>query len=426
MARIRYGIPFWLDRVPPPKRPVYPKHKGDVTTDVVIVGAGLAGCMAAYAFRRAGVKVIVLEAGRVGQQSAASLGWLPESPGVPFRELQEAHGLRAARRIWEASRRSALDAAALLRRLGIRCELERAETVVAARDAGEAKRLEREHQARTGAGLDAAWLNARKASTDTKAEHVAGAIRTGHDAVCDPYRACLGLAAAAAKAGAAIHEQSAVVKVKAGRKQVEVRTAASVITAKTVVMATNDPGPGCGALRRHVRISETYVAATTPLTGPLLRAVGPHDAVLRDANGGGSSTAAGRDHADPPHTLRHTKDGRILFQGADQKPVSARLRDKAIVQRTGQLMYELSRLYPAISGTPPDYGWSARTVTATDGLLLAGPHRNFPRHLFAIGLGATGISGAYLAARIVLRHYEEAVETGDDLFGFSRVQPVRS
>lgn len=411
MARIRYGLPYWLDRVPPPKRPVYPPHKGNATTDVVIVGAGLAGCMAAYAFRKAGIKVIVLEAGRVGQQSAASLGWLPESPGVPFRELQEAHGLRAARRMWEASRRSALDAAALLRRLAIKCELERADACVIARDPAEAKRLEREHQARTAAGIDAPWLNARKAGADTHAEQVTGAIRTKQDACCDPYRACLGLAAAAAKAGAAIHERSAVVKVKAGRKQVEVKTASSVITASTVVMATNDPGPGCGALRRHVRITHTYLAATMPLAGPLLRAVGPRDAVIRDGM---------------PHTVRHTHDGRLLIQGGDQKPVSPRLRDKAIVQRTGQLMYELSRLYPAISGTPPEYGWSAQSVTAADGLLLAGPHRNFPRHLFAIGLGATGISGAYLAARILLRHYEDAVETGDDLFGFSRVQPVRS
>jgi glycine/D-amino acid oxidase-like deaminating enzyme len=115
----------------------------------------------------------------------------------------------------------------------------------------------------------------------------------------------------------------------------------------------------------------------------------------------------------------------VVFGGADQKPVAARQGDKAIVQRTGQLMYELSRLYPMISGTPPEYGWSARTVTAADGLLLAGPHRNFPRHLFAIGLGATGLSGAFLAARILLRHYQESADQTDDLFGFGRVQPVR-
>ena len=90
------------------------------------------------------------------------------------------------------------------------------------------------------------------------------------------------------------------------------------------------------------------------------------------------------------------------------------------MQRTGQLMYELSLRYPAMSGILPDYAWMAPRVTARDGLLLAGPHRNFPRHLFALGLGATGLTGAFLAARLLLRHYTGEPEPGDEHFGFGR------
>jgi len=431
MARVRYGTPLWFDRVPASRRPAYPRYKGLADTDVVVVGGGLAGCMVATTFRRAGIHVVVLEAGRVGEQSAASLGWVPAHPGVPFRALQEAHGLRAARKIWDASRRGALEAAALLRRLRIRCDLERADSVVAAAGGEELKQLKREHQALADAGMEGTWAAARRVAVDLHAERLDGALVTKSDALCDPYRACLGLAASAIKAGAAIHEQSPVVKVRAGRKQVEVSTAAGTLTARTVIMATGDPGPGCGALGRHTRAMDTYFVATPPLPPALARGLSPSDAVLRDI-------------ADPPHTLRHTKDGRLLFQGGDQKAsgrgranapgkakatlpgkVPDKVPDKIVVQRTGQLMYELSRLYPVISGMPPEYGWSARSVTAADGLLLAGPHRNFPRHLFAIGLGATGVTGAYLAARILLRHYQDAPEAADELFGFSRVQPIR-
>jgi len=419
MARIRYGVSLWLDRVPASKRPSYPRFKGSsspVDTDLVIVGGGLAGCMCAYLFAHAGVRVTLLEAGRVAQNSGASLGWIADQPGASFRGLQEAYGLRAARRAWDASRRAALDATALLRRLGIRGDVERADTILIARDRDEERVLMREQQALADAGLDAIWLNARRAATETHAEGVTGAIRTRGGALCDPYRVCLGLAAAAKKAGVQIHEQSEVVKVRAGRKRVEVRTASGALDARNVLMATNEPGPGCGALRRHVRVTDTYIVATPPLKGFLaqtrghggLRAVGARDAVLRDL-------------ADPPHTLRYTKDERLLFQGAAQPPVPARLRDKAIVQRTGQLMYELSRLYPAISGIMPEYGWPMRHVTALDGLLLAGPHRNFPRHLFAIALGHAGVTGAYLAARILLRHYQDTPEPADELFAFSRL-----
>ena len=431
MARIRYGVPLWLDRVPTARRPSYPRYKGDSETDVVIVGGGLAGCLAAYMFRKAGVRVTLLEAERIGQSSAASLGWMPEHPGVPFRALQEAHGLRAARKIWEASRRSALDAAALIKRLGIRCDLTKTESLLVARENAQAQQLKREYQARVDAGVEAILVNARKLTTDLHADDLIAAIRTKNDSLCDPYRACLGIAAAAIKSKALIFEQSPVVKVKAGRKLVEVKTAAGTITANTVVMATNEPGPGCGALRRHVRVWDTYAVATPQLTGPLmgpvLRSLGKRDTVLREAAGifGPGFPGPALPGVEPPHVLLHTRDGRVVFGGADQKPVATRQNDKAIVQRTGQLMYELSRLYPMISGTPPEYGWSARSVTAADGLLLAGPHRNFPRHLFAIGLGATGLAGAFLAARILVRHYQESADQTDDLFGFGRVQPVR-
>ncbi len=350
----------------------------------------------------------LLEAARVGQQSAASLGWMPDTPGMPFRAMQEAYGLRAARRVWEASHRATVEAQALLRRLHIRAELERGDTLLFARDRDEERVLQREHQAITDAGFDATWLNPRRAALDTRAEGAIAGMRTRGGATYDPYRVTLGLAAAAAKSGAQIHEQSEVVKVRAGRKRVEVRTTRGTIDARAVLMATNEPGPGCGALRRHVRVTDTYIVATPPITGPLVRAFGTRDAVLRDL-------------ADPTHTLRHTADARVLFQGAAQPAVPDRLRDKAVVQRTGQLMYELSRLYPAISGLMPEYGWSARHATGLDGLPLAGPHRNFPRHLFAIGLGHAGLAGAWLAARILLRSYQESPEPADEPFGFSRL-----
>ena len=84
----------------------------------------------------------------------------------------------------------------------------------------------------------------------------------------------------------------------------------------------------------------------------------------------------------------------------------ARLAEQALVQRTGQLMYEWSLRHPAVSGIQPAYAWTATRVTGRDGLPIAGAHRNFPHHLFALGLGATGLAGAWLAARIVLRQYQ--------------------
>jgi len=61
-----------LDRFPRSRRPSYPRHRGHLDIDVVVVGGGLTGCMTAYAFAAAGVQVALLEAGRIG--GGASLG----------------------------------------------------------------------------------------------------------------------------------------------------------------------------------------------------------------------------------------------------------------------------------------------------------------------------------------------------------------
>ncbi len=81
---------------------------------------------------------------------------------------------------------SALDASALLRRLAIRCDLTKVDSLLVARDNAQAQQLKREHQARVDAGLDAIWVNARKLSTDLHADDLIAAIRTKNDSLCDP------------------------------------------------------------------------------------------------------------------------------------------------------------------------------------------------------------------------------------------------
>ena len=109
-----------------------------------------------------------------------------------------------------------------------------------------------------------------------------------------------------------------------------------------------------------------------------------------------------------------------MVAGADAPAAPERQRSKIVVQRTGQLMYELSTLYPAISGIPPAYGWDARYARTSDGLPCIGPHRNFPRHLFAFGDASQSVTGAYLASRILLRHVLDEADPAGRLFEFTR------
>jgi glycine/D-amino acid oxidase-like deaminating enzyme len=401
-------VPFFVDTFPKSRRPDYPRHRGDVRTGVVVIGGGLTGCACALSFATAGVKVVLLEANRIGSGgTGASAGLLRQDFDASFQDTAARHGLRAARHLWQTFRRSSLDFAAAVRRLGIRCDLADQDFFVFTRDGADAaRRLKREYQARRDAGLDVTWLNGsalkREAAIDGD-----GALKT-HGSVFDPYRACVGLAAAAAARGAEIFERTDVRRVRAGRKAVQIKTASGVITADAVVVATGAPIDDLRALRRHFVAREAYLVATQPLPAAVRRQVGKRASVLRDS-------------AVPPHVLRWAKDDRVIFSGADQPPTPPRAKEKTLMQRAGQLMYELSTLYPAISGVQAEWAWDLVHQESADGLPLVGVHRNFPRHLFALGHGRHGAGVAWLAARVLVREFLGEESKGDELFGFSRI-----
>jgi glycine/D-amino acid oxidase-like deaminating enzyme len=174
-----------------------------------------------------------------------------------------------------------------------------------------------------------------------------------------------------------------------------------------VVVATDLPQPNLRALHRHLKAVDTTVVLVPDVPAPIRATLGPSNGIVRDS-------------ADSRHAWRVDKRGHLLLWQAGQPGVPARLRPATTVQRAAQLMYEFSVLYPAISGLQPSHGWMSSGHRSYDGLVIAGAHRSFPHHLFALGLGVDGLQGAFVAARLNLRHYLGAPEKGDELFGFVR------
>ena len=396
---MRYGRRVWDERTPPAKRPsssTWPKWKASRdpeanTADVVIVGGGLTGTAAAYAFAAAGYDTVLFESARVASgATAGSAGvMLPAYDGA-FQAHTSAHGLRTARRMWQDARRGTLEFAALLKRLGIRCDLEPASALLFSKSA---KTLAKEYDARRSAGLDVTRVAPAALARETALDGVA--LRMTGAFTFDPVRAALGLAAHAAKRGARIFEQTTVTRVKhlPRGKGVQVKTAAGIMTAKAAVIATGGPGSLVPQLRRHFLARDTYLVVTEPLPAAMRKGTGARKTVVIDGE-------------DPPHTVRWTKDGRAMITGADQAPVPARLRDRALVQRTGQLMYELSLLYPVLSGLQPAFAWDAALTTTPDGAPFIGAHRNLPGHLFALGFGRHGDGLAWMAAKALVAQFE--------------------
>src|SRR5258708_36256095 len=142
-----YGRAPWIQQFPKARVPAFPRQRGPMSADVVIIGGGLTGCATAYAFSAAGAKVTLLEAAQLGRgSSGSSSGWMNDDPGVGFAELEKIVGLRGAQRAVVSWRRAALALATLLRQLAVKCFLDSHPALTAAWTPGQFACVEREQK----------------------------------------------------------------------------------------------------------------------------------------------------------------------------------------------------------------------------------------------------------------------------------------
>jgi hypothetical protein len=94
-------------------------------------------------------------------------------PGTSFRDLVARHGLRTTRLILEGWKKAASDGAALLRRLGVRCDAVPVDAITVA-DPDAARGLRKEFDSRESAGIESTWLDERKLTTATRLARASG------------------------------------------------------------------------------------------------------------------------------------------------------------------------------------------------------------------------------------------------------------
>ena len=407
MPRLRLDVPLWLPGGPPATHLRFPPLGRDLSVDVAIVGGGITGAAVAWRFADAGLRVALVDGARVGRGStAASTALLMQEPDEDFTRLARRYGERRTRRVWELCRLATRDFIRTLRRLHISSDLVQRDSVYYAPTGEDARHLRAEHRRRRAAGISGRWLD-RAALRDVVGFDGAAAIRTPGDAQVDPYRACIGLLRAAADRGARIFERSEVRSIRTSQRGVTLTTSRAAIHADRVVIATGYATPYFKPLAARFRMLNTYVGATRPLTSAERRRIGLGAVMLWDT---------GR----PYHYARWTPDHRLMLGGGDRPLLPERIRPKVLRERVRAVHDHFVDLYPSLADIPLEWHWEGLFATTPDGLPYIGPHRRYPRHLFALGYGGNGMTFGFMAAGLLLDWYRGDRSADHDLFAFSR------
>ena len=213
------SIPFWLDAPAPEYGPL----RGAETADVAIIGGGVTGLACAGFVARAGARVRVLEARRVGSgASGRNGGFALRGTAVPYDRGRLPELVRMTE---EALERIADLAGDAFRRVG---------SLRLAVDDEELEALRAEHAALAEDGF-AAELQARGELPAALRPHALGGVFHPGDGALEQGRWIRRLAALAHEAGALLHEETRVRRFDDGRVVAEGGT----VRAGAVLVATD-------------------------------------------------------------------------------------------------------------------------------------------------------------------------------------------
>ncbi len=167
-------------------RPDFPTLSGDLSTDVLVIGGGMAGLLCAYRLIEAGVDCTLVESGRIcGGTTGNTTAKITVQHGAIFDKMIRRFGIEESRRYF-AAQCAALDAYRALSR-EIACDFEECDSFVYSGE--NAEKLERELVALLRLGARAELVGECELPFP-----VAGAVRLGGQAQFHPLKFAFAIA----------------------------------------------------------------------------------------------------------------------------------------------------------------------------------------------------------------------------------------
>ncbi|KAB7648300.1 NAD(P)/FAD-dependent oxidoreductase [Polymorphobacter fuscus] len=276
---------LWLCDAPP--GPHCPSLAGDHSTDVLVIGGGVAGLSTALHLAEAGVDVVLVEAGLPGGGATGQSGgvivpdFVRHGPAAVDAAVGAAAGARMVRLVGE----SAQFCFDLVARHGIDCDARQdgfwspshTPALVEAQQA-----MAAEWRAR---GFDVDFVGAAETVAALGSGHYCGALRFAQGGSLNPLAFARGLAGAAIGAGARLFCQTPVSALARTEIGWRATTPQGSVTARRLVLAANGGNPDLHpALRRTILPLRVVEFATAPLTAAQRRQVLPQGGSFTDKN----------------------------------------------------------------------------------------------------------------------------------------------
>lgn len=377
---------YWLDSAPAFTGGAHGGVAGKA--DVAIIGGGFTGLSAALALAKQGASVMLLEQGRVaGEASGRNGGQCNNGTAHDYGALSARFGKDIAKAFYRVH----CDAVDMVERIaaqeGIDCAFRRCGRVKLAAKPAHYEKLVRAHDLLRAEVDD----NVRLVPPDHIREEVGsdafhGALIQTTSAQLHPARFGVGLAEAAARAGARIFEQAQVSgmdKVAGGWR---VTTPRGQVTAAQILVATGGAPAAApfGFFRRRIVSVGSFIIATDPLDAALIAQLLPNRRNYVTSKNIGNY-------------FRLTPDNRLIFGGRARFAIS----DPRSDLKSGHILKAvMGDVFPALQRVGVSHVWGGMVDLTADRLPRAGEQDGI---FYAMGYSGHGVQMATYMGQAMAR-----------------------
>lgn len=399
MMDLKTGLPYWL--IKNGLRSHYPKLNEDLVTEVVIIGGGISGALAAYHLSMRGIACVLLDRRTIGLGSTcASTSLVQYELDKKLSELSALIGEHKATRIY-------LDAVSAVDKLDQICdeigfnEKERSPSLYFAHRNSMRSVLQKEYMIRKKAGIDVKLLDAPEIS-ELYGFASPAAIESASGLAVDVYMLCYALCEAAERNGLKIFDRTEVTAIS-GKKKLHVLTDTGFkISCNYVVNAGGyETGRELGNI---VKLVSTYAISSEHFDDPSV--LWTNRAMLWNT-------------ADPYLYLRQTADHRVILGGRDEPVFKTELRDRLVKEKSKRLVADFKKLFPAVDFRM-EFSWAGTFGITKDSLPYIGALKENPRVFYSLGYGGNGILFSLISAEIISDLITGVKNESADLYSFYR------
>lgn len=388
---------YWIDSTPSTG---YPALKEDLKVDVAVIGGGIVGITTAMLLKEQGVKVAILEAGRIAEgTSGYTTAKLTSQHHLTYDIMTSKLGIERAKQLAEANETAIQFIADTIEKHGIDCDFQRMPAYMYTEKDEYVEQIQREVEASLKLGLKARYLDSVPLPFSVKA-----ALCFENQAQFHPRKYLLPLAEKIPGDGSFIFENTRVVDVEDEESCTVTTESGKKVACSRVVIASHFPCyDGKGLYFTRLFPDRSYVL------GVEAKGKFPQGMFINAE--------------EPGRSLRSQryKDGEMILVGGEGHKT-------AHGERTS-IHYENLKSFAEANFDVTDipYRWSTQDYMTPDGAPYAGFLTSGTNNLYvATGFGKWGMTNGTAAAILLKDLITKGESPWQDVFDPSRFTPGAS